>query len=249
MRRRGPLNVSFLLSWAIGVLVPLLYTSDAHAIETYEEMALIREWTLVRKVLLSHEHDGSGKNVSRWNISPVYYALAPKPHQKRLISDSITAVNEVLSGTGVKISLTFDPPGTADGVIVFLPKKDFAAGFKKVRCGAPDPAAAAAVCLSGLPDDDEILGASIMIDPSLKGDALKGAVLEEIYQSMGPVTDQDLFPDSVIFEDFYGGTNRTKLSAIDRKLLLFLYKHLKAGDDEATVRQKFDKYWQTIHVE
>jgi len=39
------------------------------------------------------------------------------------------------------------------------------------------------------------------------------------------------------------------VAAIDKKLLIFLYKYLEPGDDEATVRRKFDAHWHENVVE
>ena len=39
-----------------------------------------------------------------------------------------------------------------------------------------------------------------------------------------------------------------ELSRRDKKLLRFLYIHLKPGDREPQVRAAFDKHWDTIKV-
>lgn len=253
MRRRVRLNILFLVPWAFGVLATQLCVPDAHAIETYEEMALIREWTLVRKVLLSSEFSSetekARRGVTRWTKSPVYYAATTQPHLKKLVSSAVASVNSVLAETGIKIELTFEPTDRPDGVMAFIPKKEFARALKKVKCSPPEINVAAVLCARTDFDTDEMLLSVIVIDASLEGVGLEDSILEDIYQSMGLLNDQDLFPDSVIFENFYGSTHRTKLSSLDRKLLFFLYKYLKPGDGEEIVREKFDRHWKDIHVD
>lgn len=74
------------------------------------------------------------------------------------------------------------------------------------------------------------------------------AMLQRVLHAIGLVNYQSLIRNSVFYravEDAGGAITPTFL---DRKLLFFLYKHLKYGDDEIAVRKAYDTYWHSLDV-
>jgi hypothetical protein len=79
----------------------------------------------------------------------------------------------------------------------------------------------------------------LLASDKLSGDSLRHFTFEEMTQAFGPARDSDLFNDSVFFADGEDGGSATQLSALDRKLVTFLYTQLRSGDDQHKVQQAF----------
>jgi hypothetical protein len=69
-------------------------------------------------------------------------------------------------------------------------------------------------------------------------------VLEEVTQSLGLMNDSPVFPDSIFYSGPDGGGKATELSALDKKLIIFFYNHVRPGAGPAEVRAAFQKHWQ-----
>ena len=77
---------------------------------------------------------------------------------------------------------------------------------------------------------------------------IRSILFEEIFQALGPLNDTAIYQDSLLFEtEDYAPMHKT-LSPRDKKLLRFLYLHLKPGDGEEEVRKAFDQHWDKMDV-
>ena len=99
------------------------------------------------------------------------------------------------------------------------------------------------------PEGEGIGDVLVLVDEGLKQDLFKSVLLEEVFQSLGVTNDQALAEESLIYESKQSMTTWSDLAIIDKKVLIFLYKYLEPGDDEATVRRKFDAHWHEIVVD
>lgn len=129
------------------------------------------------------------------------------------------------------------------------PEKSFLELQKTAQCDVPGVEFAGFSCTSFLPESGELFNAVIMILDDSNVDEIKGTLVEEIYQSLGVPNDHDKFRNSINYEDEHGASLLTELGMIDKKTLVFLYKYLEPGDDEAMVKEKFDKHWASILID
>ena len=79
----------------------------------------------------------------------------------------------------------------------------------------------------------------------IDGDLLEHVLLEELTQSLGPLGDTTILPESVMFQRGSDHGRAPKLSDWDCRMLKLLYGHLKPGDEEAEVREAYRQFWRT----
>lgn len=77
----------------------------------------------------------------------------------------------------------------------------------------------------------------------LSGDKLRHFTFEEMTQSLGLASDSSIFDDSVFYASGSDGGSATELSALDQKLVEFVYTDLQPGDGKAQLDAAFDAYW------
>jgi hypothetical protein len=205
-----------------------------------------KPWAFVKQVLLESEFDGPEGHIIRWVKSPTISFVTDSPEDVHIFLSVINQINQALGQTNFSLK-----PVNSNGDIVFYQKTrdDVAPIFAKEDCGERM-------------FFEDALGVGCIISNS-KFHALKAltwganvsneakrrsVMLEEIVQVLGPSNDSELFWDSLFYERKHGAADSKTLSPRDRKLLIFLYKHLKPGDDEAAVRRAFDAHWETITV-
>ena len=83
----------------------------------------------------------------------------------------------------------------------------------------------------------------------IDGDLLEHVLLEELTQSLGPLGDTTVLPESVMFQRGSDHGKAPKLSDWDRRMLNLLYEHLRPGDGKAEVREAYHRFWRAdLHV-
>ncbi len=212
--------------------------------------ALEQEWQFVRHVLLTSEGRDGTKSITRWTRPPVIYTHSKDRDFRNAVRNTVDHINAVLPGKTFSAAITTDPSREWDIAVGAGSYKRFDTFFRNIGCKRYDrPAASGALCLRYYEQTHEIFAGIILIADDLTGRETASVLLEEIYQSYGVTNDHDIFPDSINFDDGVTLSERTTLAPIDIRVLRFLYQYLEPGDDEATVRAKFDTHWHTIDVD
>lgn len=199
-----------------------------------------RAWAHVRRVLLHAEYGTQTGRVQRWSLAPRWMVIGGTEADRHYVAGLIDEINQTLEGTGLVLTPT-DNVGLADIGIVIRPAAQFAEiaamnGFRFREGG---------VGFAGLVMGrrGDLAGALVLVADELTGAERQATIVQELLHAIGPVNDSPHFPDSVLFEFGRRGSAATRLAPIDRQLIRFLYRRLTPGDDEATVRRLFDRYW------
>lgn len=166
-----------------------------------------------------------------------------------VIAHAVDQLNETLNVTGYKIHLTFEEPEKFDGVATVISEKNVSEYLGFSGCKPVDPIHNGYACMRIDRETFLLNRISAVAVEELPPDFLRSTMLEELYQSLGVTNDHSFYDDSINFADGGYGSMQPTPGIIDKKTLVFLYKYIKPGDDEATVRQKFDQYWSTIQPE
>ena len=249
MKSRMIINVLFFGRWwrasAIAGFVAML----PHAgFDAYAQGAE-RDWAFVWHVLLTSEYGHGNSRISRWNYSPRYKLFARVGPHREAVRKVEKEINRVLRQANWGISIGENERGTADGVISIVPANDFDRMLRAARCSIPSDDNSGITCVKVDRRSGAIGDVIILIDEGLDQGLFESALLEEVFQSLGVTNDQVLLEESLIFEDNESTTTWSDLATVDKKVLIFLYKYLEPGDDEATVRRKFDAHWEAIVVD
>ncbi|MDA9101423.1 DUF2927 domain-containing protein [Omnitrophica bacterium] len=91
-----------------------------------------------------------------------------------------------------------------------------------------------------------IYRAVVLINSKAGSHFKKHLIREEIAQSLGPANDSDYSSSSIFYTGgkLFGG-NPTEFSDLDKQLLRFFYKHLKAGYAEEKLAQAYLNHWDS----
>lgn len=202
------------------------------------------QWAHVKKALLEVEYGTSVYRTARWQDDVITIGLSAKyERQRRQLEGVVAELNGVLAGIGPRLELN----GREEDeklYVFFVPMAEMEATARKMDIPYVPNNMGYFEYTTG--NDDVIDIAAVLIAEELRGDELKMFLLEEIFQALGPAQDTPYFPTSVIYQTETENSGATELSIIDRKLLRFLYHHLKPGDDEAAVRRAFDAHWASV---
>lgn len=203
-----------------------------------------QEWQHVARVLLRGEFEYRAPTVARY-AKPVRIGLLDATAEDRAaVAELVADLNVLVAGSGVAFS------------IGEFGKSEISAGFESL---AAFPNVARFLNLPYVPgnsgvfwpyamEDGALAGATILISNDSSGSLRRHIIFEEIYQSLGPHNDSPLYPESIVYERDGDGGSATRLADIDRKLLRFLYLHLKPGDGIAEVRRAYDAHWRDLAV-
>lgn len=205
------------------------------------------DWEYVRTVLLFSEHGRRIGYIERWTRPPLVAVSSTDEKYLSMVRSAIGQLNTVLAGTKMSLSLVWNE---ADILIYFVPRTRMQETGGRYDCRELTPRTYAFACMYGK-DQGKIDFAVIVHPTDDNGIDLATSVMEELTQVLGPANDtrDALFVESLFFEPERLQPLRYKtLSPHDKKLLRFLYTHLKPGDREPEVRAAFDRYWDTIKV-
>ena len=205
------------------------------------------DWEYVRTVLLFSEHDRRIGYITRWTRPPLVAVSSTDEKYLSMVRSAIRQLNTTLAGTKMSLSLVWNE---ADILIYFVPRTRMNETGDRYDCEQLTTRAHAFAC--SFSNDQGIINVAIIVLPTDDDRVdLATSVMEELTQVLGPANDtrDALFVESLFFEPERLQPLRYKtLSPHDKKLLRFLYTHLKPGDRESEVRAAFDKYWDTIKV-
>ncbi|MBK9000988.1 MAG: DUF2927 domain-containing protein [Myxococcales bacterium] len=200
--------------------------------------ALVKQWA--REVALGTEYGGGSKQVARWADSPSLSVVTGSAADRVHLDELVPILNQDLGPTPIQV--VADGDDSADIRVYFTPLADFTAigqqhGFPVV------PGNWGYFYMFW--DGDQALTKTFVLlaTDKLSGDQLRHFTFEELTQSLGLATDSDIFPDSIFYANGADGGDATELSALDRRLLWFLYAHTQPGDDQAAFDAAFDQYF------
>jgi hypothetical protein len=137
-----------------------------------------------------------------------------------------------------------DPGRSADIEMIFAPRKEFPAIAAREQFHY----------VSGHPGffsiwwnaRHEIYRAVILIDAALGPERKAHFVREELVQSLGLANDSPQFRSSIFFEKGSDGGKARAFSALDRRLILFFYRHVRPGAGREEVRRAFTQHWSSV---
>lgn len=206
-----------------------------------------RDWAFVRQVLLTYEFKKGSGNIYRWLKSPKYYAFLKHPSQNGAVRRAIDEIDAVLDD--IRVTLVSKRSVKYDALISVIAQSEMQRIWAAAGCGEFfKHEVDGATCIHVDAETDTIDSVLILIDEDQDEYAQASALLEEIYQSFGVRNDHRIYRESLTY-DGADRIHRITLAPIDKKVLVFLYKYLEPGDDEATVRRKFDAHWHEIVVD
>ena len=196
----------------------------------------------VKIVLLSTKFDGELKTVTRWVKPFTLQIIDARQEDEVFIASFVERLNRLLSGSGVRIRIKDD--NKSEAAIMFARNDEFQriADYLGVEY-APGSTGFNWLWADERSQTDFVFA---LVGSGQETRRRKTTIVQEIFHILGLPGHSSLFPDSVLYESGEMPSNATKLAPIDRKLLRFLYFHLKPGDDIHAVRRAFDKYWSSI---
>jgi hypothetical protein len=197
----------------------------------------------VEGVILGPEFGGAGKVCSRWVRSPTLSVFGAKAPQKEILERTVEQLNEVLAKTPIKeIRLLGDNDTSAEIRVYFAPLRQFPALAK--QHGFPYVQGNWGYFWTFWNPRHEITRAYVLLaTDKLTGDRLRHFALEEVTQSLGLSNDSAEFPESIFYSRGGDGGSATRLSDLDRKLIVFFYNHVAPGARAKEVRQATKKHW------
>ena len=198
-----------------------------------------RTWNHIETVLMSAEYGGRSGVIERWTHSPLITTVGASGADLSFIKSLILNWNQLLAGTSIQLG--YRENAQADIGVVFADRENFKEisamyGFQIVEGGV-----GFAGTIANYHHQTKM--GLVLIDDSLPERERKATIAQELYHTLGPINDSPYFPSSVLFKDTGQASSAIKLAEIDRKLLKFLYEHLKPGDLQPQLRTAFDKFW------
>jgi len=203
----------------------------------------------LHEVLLNKEFGAGDGSIVRWIESPDI-VLAEGAEASRVVFDRvIKQLNDALEGTSIQLESVAESRRARRIEVFMVPGSQFGAigrarGFKVQ--GKQD----GYVWVFWDTTKKFIQRATVMVAVDrIDGDLLEHVLLEELTQSLGPLGDTTVLPESVMFQRGSDHGKAPKLSDWDRRMLNLLYEHLRPGDGKAEVREAYHRFWRAnLHV-
>ena len=163
-------------------------------------------------------------------------------HDEEFTKKFVQSLNRVLSGTGVQLG--FEENDAAAVTVRFAPIwafHDIVVDLGLEYVGGND-----GQLMIWFDDHARATAGLVLIGSDIDLDRRRATIAQELTQVLGPLNDSFEFPESVMYESGKNPSTAMELAPIDRRLLRFLYRHLKPGDDVHAVRTAFDMYWDSV---
>jgi hypothetical protein len=200
--------------------------------------------TYLHEVLLNKEFGAGGGSIVRWIESPDVVLVEGAETSRVVFDRVIKQLNDVLEGTSIQLESVAESRRARRIEVFMVPGSQFGAigrgrGFKVH--GKQD----GYVWVFWDTRKKFIQKATVMVAVDrIDGDLLEHVLLEELTQSLGPLGDTTVLPESVMFQRGSDHGKAPKLSDWDRRMLKLLYGHLRPGDGEAEVREAYRRFWR-----
>jgi hypothetical protein len=197
----------------------------------------------LQEVLLGPEYGGDGRRCARWTRQPTLSTYYANREQSELVADVVAELNDVLSQTSIGgIALLAPQHDAADIRVYFVPLSRFPS--LAAQLGFPYSNKDIGYFWDFWDDSHRIQRAYVLLaSDRLKGRQLRHFALEEITQSLGPMSDSSIYPQSAFYANGDDGGDAQHLGALDRKALHLLYAWLRPGADRDELLTAVRDYW------
>lgn len=199
------------------------------------------EWRFVEDVLLDRRFAEGERMVRRWVTSPEIALVNATPADVAFVTEFVRELNAILEGSGLGVRVV--DLSRSNVQIHFSPQASFGVLAKELGRRPPPPSATGAL-FNWLGDNREIIRAVALVGSDLDDDEHKATIAHELIHCMGIVGHSAAFQESTLFKRNKQLSTATKLSPIDRKLLRFIYMHLRPGAGWWQVRTTYRHAWQ-----
>ncbi len=223
--------------WVL-LLMGVVAAGAVAADEAPAESAVLR---YLRETLLIKEFGEGNGRVLRWKEAPE--VVLAEGGDKELLRGVVDELNTALKGSDIQLTLV-EVPKTERRIRVHLvPEARFQEigrdrgfevpgnldGYVHVRWNTAGRF---------------ILEATVMIaTDKVDGAMRRHTLLEELTQSLGPLGDTTVTPDSVLFSRDGDHGKAPVLGELDRRMLRLLYRHLEPGDGGLEVGVAYARHW------
>lgn len=198
----------------------------------------VKQWA--EQVVLGTEFGGDGDVVARWTRSPTLSVMQGSAADRADLQELVPALSELVAP--LSIQTVADGDVNADIQVHYASLADFGS---IASANNFDYVAGNWGYFYMFWDADHALRRSyvLLATDKLSGDQLRHFTFEEVTQSLGLASDSSIFPDSVFFAQGMDGGDVTELSALDRRLVSFVYTELQPGDAKGELDAAFDQAW------
>lgn len=192
------------------------------------------------EVALGTEFGGSGQVVARWASSPTLSVMQGTEAERADLLELVPQLGALMSPLSIQV--VDDGDASADIQVHFAPLATFA-GIGQQNGFAYVPGNWGYFHMFW--DGGHALTRTYVLIATdvLQGDDLRHFTFEETTQSLGLASDSALFSDSIFYASASDGGDATELSALDAKLVRFVYTELQPGDGKAELDAAFDASW------
>jgi hypothetical protein len=183
---------------------------------------------------------GPGEGV--WS-EPLAAALEKRSDRTALI-ELIDRFNIPLQGSGVSLALVRDLP--AEMIIAFASKDRWPELMETYDTA--ELASSDAWFRAFENESYEIFVAIIVVDAGMSDGIRDFLIAHEMMNALGAYGDTKTYRESVLYDDRAYRPGMETPSPVDLQLLRFLYRCVRPGDDEASVRAAFASCWSSSEV-
>lgn len=235
----SPLTLMQFLAWS-WILTVSVIAQSPESDEARNTLLFISD------VLAKTEYDNSNDaRTVRWEKAPEISVFGDRNRHSVLVQRSIKEINKVLPEKRQIVQLP-DETDSASIKIYFIASDKFgeigkAHGFEVIKGNR-------GFYSVDWNDQYEIETACVLIaEDRLSGKCLSHFVLEELTQVMGLVGDSTRIPASLFYENPEAGKygDATHLTAVDRRLIKFLYDHVPAGSFPIELGALVERHWKS----
>ena len=208
--------------------------------------ALIKGMALliVEKDFFSNQYGPDLEEIYRWQ-EPVKIHVAGATFKEVLsVQMAIEEFNVIQSGTGIRLDLTNDMSRNAE--IIFAERIEFHDIAKEYNFDYDGDSTL--VTRYWLKESGDLHYAIALIDNEANDDLKRSYILVGISKILGVFGHSPEIPESIFYME-RGFTNPVvQFHGIDRKIIRFLYEHLKSGDKIIDFQEAFIKHWDKTKV-
>ena len=198
--------------------------------------AACADWDYVEDLLLD---DGQSKVIHRWDYGPSVTISNGNSQEVDMVIGAVYEVNQLLLNTNFALRFTWEE--SADIKVTFGSRNE----LNKSNPNYQIDSNIEGYIMSSVEHDGTLNTASIFVVRNLTPGDKWGTVLHELGHAVGIIGHTDRYYSSLFHINLKGGALSDGFSSDDRKLLSFLYQHLKPGAKEPEVRAAFAKHWVT----
>lgn len=198
----------------------------------------VKSWA--RQVALGTEYGGGAKVIARFSSPPTLSVMKGNAADRADLDELVPVLNQELGDHAIEV--VADGDASANIRVYYAPYSEFA-GIGQANGFPVVPGNWGYFYLFWAPSHALTKAFVLLATDKLNGGKLRHFTFEEVTQSLGLASDSDLFPDSIFYASGADGGDATELSALDRRLLRFVYAHTEPGAGLAAFDAAFDQHF------